>query len=241
MAKRPRSCPCVEHKNKLAPFSTWKRHTQDITRGTRRRWDPRENSDDAAGADTADEDGDGVLGEIVDEPAVNPTLVHYSTEVLELVARGVVGVTGAEAMLQIQHANYQPHLPEGVDMPKTWYKAKKAGMKGRELLCIPRDFCTGCDSLFPVDKKVVNCPDVCKGNPKTRFDPKGTPLRRAYYFDIAEKIERLYSHRATAEAMAYGFEYEPAEGPMQSRELTDSWDCSILQVKTQNPRYVCHP
>ena len=83
---------------------------------------PREETDDA----------EKVLEEVEDEPAVDPTLVHFSTEVLELVGRGVVGVTGAEAMLQIQHANYQQHLPEGVDMPKTWYRARKNGMKGRE-------------------------------------------------------------------------------------------------------------
>ena len=233
MGRQPRPCPCAEHKNELTMYNTWLRHTQDIARGKRRRWDPNETSEVAAG------DGDVVLDEVVDEPAVDPTLVHYSTEVLELVARGVVGVTGAEAMLQIQHANYQEHLPEGVGMPKTWYKAKKHGMKGREVLCVPRDFCTRCDSLFPVDKKVIDCPAAaCEGIPRTRFDLKNKPLRRAYYFDIADKIERMYSHPVTADAMAYGSKYEPAEGGMQSRELRDSWDASILRVRNQIPRNV---
>jgi hypothetical protein len=228
MGKRWMPCPCAAHKNELAPYSTWHRHAQEIARGQRRRWDPRETSDDVAG-----DDGGVVVDEVVVEPAVDPTLVHYSTEVMELVARGVVGVTGAEAMLQIQHANYHQHLPDGVDMPKTWYKAKKSGMKGRESLCIPRDFCTLCDSLFPKDAKVVNCPNpktTCKTTPNTRFDLTGKPLRRAYYFEIADKLKRLYSLPATAEALAYGFEHEPAEGGMQSRELRDCWDASILQV-----------
>ena len=139
MGKRPRPCPCGDHKNELVPASTWSRHTQEIALGKRSRWEPSSS--------------DEIVHKVpVPQPALpatdrTSTVVKYSTEVTELVGRGVVNVTGAEAMLKIQHSYYSTHLPGDINMPKSWYRAKNHAVSGREPVCLMKDYCVHCDHL----------------------------------------------------------------------------------------------
>jgi hypothetical protein len=241
MRKRPRPCPCEDHKNELVSVSAWLRHTQEIARGTRSRWEPS------------------VHMVPVPQPALSAlpatdrtsTVVKYSTEVTELVGRGVVNVTGAEAMLKIQHSYYSAHLPEKINMPKSWYLAKNHAVGDREPVCLKKDYCVQCDHLFSEELTDTQCPDCTdkddKPVPHTRFDPQGKPIRRAYFFEMADKIRRLFSHRVTAKALGYGHAYRPSPGLVENRELKDCWDGTILQVSdtccVHHPivYYICHP
>ena len=243
MGKRPRPCPCGDHKNELVPASTWSRHTQEIALGKRSRWEP-------SGSDE-------IVHKVpVPQPALpatdrTSTVVKYSTEVTELVGRGVVNVTGAEAMLKIQHSYYSTYLPVEINMPKSWYRAKNHAVSGREPVCLMKDYCVHCDHLFSEELTDTQCPDCTdkddKPVPHTRFDPQGKPIRRAYFFEMADKIRRLFSHRVTAKALGYGHAYRPSPGPVENRELKDCWDGTILQVSdtccvhNSFVYYVCHP
>jgi hypothetical protein len=46
----------------------------------------------------------------------------YGIEVVDLVGRGLVRVSGAEAILKITAARLNDHLSDDVDVPSSWYK-----------------------------------------------------------------------------------------------------------------------
>lgn len=187
-----------------------------MARGTRARWEPNEREPPK-------------LAEVGSGRAVVTTEQKHCTEVVELVSRGVVTVTGAQAMIKVTYANYNEYLPEDMDLPPSWFMAKKLGVAERDIKYFTRDFCVDCDYAFPVDKTVHKCPE-CKDTPSTRFGPNGKALRQAYYFDIDAKLKTIFSHIVTARAMEYGNEYKQERGPMANRVLRDVWDGSILQV-----------
>ena len=94
MAKKPmRPCPCDLHNNALVSKSVWHRHVTEMTVGTRARWEP-------------DSHETVVLAEPDDLHAVDTLEEKHSVEVVELVARGVINVTGAQAILKVTHKNY---------------------------------------------------------------------------------------------------------------------------------------
>ena len=186
MTKRARPCPCEEHKNAFTPHTTWKRHTGEIARGKRHRWVPvpegqAEEKQEQAGADEDHKAAECIEPE---EPKEDPTAKVYATELTELVARGVINVTGAEAVLKVQHSNYQEHLQGDVQIPKSWYRARKLATEGREIKWFARDFCPKCDKLFPVDKEEATC---TRCNEITRYDSEGKSIRQAQYMDISDK------------------------------------------------------
>jgi hypothetical protein len=151
----------------------------------------------------------------------------------------VVNVTGAEAMLKIQHAYYSDHLPEEINMPKSWYRAKNLAVGEREPVCLKRHYCVLCDHLFSEELTDTLCPACTDEDdipvPHTRFDPQGNPIRRAYFFELADKIRRLFSHRVTAKALGYGHAYRPSSGPVDNRELKDCWDGTIQSEHPRRP------
>ena len=144
MPKRAKPCPCSEDKNEFVPYTTWQRHTRDITQGKRRRWDP---DVDAPAPVTQEQPNVQQADDEAERPVVDPTARDYSTELVELVARGVATVTGVEAILKAQHGRYQEHLKGEVSIPPSWYKAKKMALEDREIKWFSRDFCPRCDDL----------------------------------------------------------------------------------------------
>ena len=203
MPKNPRPCPCFEHENALTPFSTWQRHAEQIARGARARW----------------------TGEEENLPPVQPVVEveilsveeQYALELTELVARGVINVTGAEAVCKITHRRYQDHLPDDITMPSSWYKAKNIAMDGRETRVFTRDFCPICDYLFPEEPRKVYCP-TCKK--RTRYiNKRRKPARQAYYIDIAAKVKSFFTHPLSAKEVLHGTNRPHPEGHIDNREV----------------------
>ena len=171
-------CPCWEHKNELAPRSTYRRHIQEIARGERARW----TGDDTQSDETQNDTQTDVTQEEavnlnlpekeVQSDAVNSTCLNFTHEITELVSQNLLTVTGAEAVLKIVHANYQEHLKEGYNIPTSWYKCKKLAMDGNEPVYFTRDFCSVCDYLYSVNSKRTYCPEC--SNKAPRYDIKGT-------------------------------------------------------------------
>jgi hypothetical protein len=58
----------------------------------------------------------------------------------------------------------------------------------------------------------------------------GHPARQAYYFDLEDKIRRVFASKFHAEAMAFGTSIQPPTGSIENRELRDCWDASIMET-----------
>jgi rubrerythrin len=177
-------CPCNEHKNELAPESTARRHLQEIARGIRQRWAGNNSPEAQSSAEPEDVVQaahviDQAASDESEEDEVFATQRNFTNEITELVAQNLLCVTGAEAVLKIVHSNYQKHLQEGHDIPKSWYLCKKIAMDGKEPVYFTRDFCPQCDYLYGVKSQRTYCP-VCPGKEK-RFDVKGNLIVYQWY------------------------------------------------------------
>ena len=233
------------HKGRLTSYLNYIRHAALIAQGRLGRWVPLADEaqelpdagdqapDDADDQDAnndadGDEDNEGDEGDEGDGHNIEKM---YAAEVQELVARDVVSVTGAEAMLQSTHRMYQPLLPSDKHtIPKTWYRCKQLASEGRLPEFFTRDYCPKCDFLFPKDDKVTECAR-CEKN--TRYKD-GKPARVAYFFDIADKVTRVYASEYSARQLAYGTSRPRPAGSLANRVLEDWWDGGIAQELFHN-------
>ena len=223
----PKPCMCNLHKGALVPYWQFKSHLAMILKGKLGLWapvnpDPVEFDEKVDAAVEGADSDEGDKNEEGDQHEAPQVETLFASEVTELVARNQVTVTGAEAMLQSTHRIYQPLLTEA-KIPKTWYHCKKMSTEGKEPLFFTRDYCPKCDFLFPVDAKMELC-GRCEQN--TRYDGD-KPARVAYFFDLADKVTRVFASKYTADLMSYGTKRARPTGRVENRELVDWWDSSI--------------
>ena len=233
MGRGIRPCPCAAHKGALVPYHVWRRHVQKIATGDLVRWEETEDFEGPA-AGPAEEYKEGSVGvEVEDhdrgpwggeELTVDP-IDAYASEIAELVARNRVTATGAEAMLKATFRHYDHVLPDTHSLPGTWYQCRSKALAGNKAKYFIRDLCVGCDYLFPLDPLAQECPSQRCGKPRCK---DGRPQRQAYYYDIADKVRRLYGSKYSARHAAYGTSRDPPRGGVENRELHDCWDASIL-------------
>ena len=172
-----RPCPCWEHKNAYVPKSTQMRHLQEIARGVRPRWQGPNSSENDLEIEerqlqVLDEDNEDEKNSDDSEAHNFKTCINFAYEFIELVATNLISITGAEAILKITHHNYQKHLPQGIDIPPSWYMCKKFTLDGKEPKYFTRDFCPKCDYLYGAKSRRTYCP-VCPGK-ESRYDKQGT-------------------------------------------------------------------
>ena len=213
--RTPRPCMCHMHKGQHASYKLHLAHAKMIAQGKLSVWVPPVPQPVALG----DEGGEGDEGDEYAAPEVESL---FAAEVTELVARNQVTITGAEAMLQSTHRIYQPLLGDA-KIPKTWYLCKKLATEGKEPVFFTRDYCPKCDFLFPVDENI----EVCgRCEVKTRYEG-AKPARVAYFFDLADKVTRMFASKYTADQVSYGTKRPRPTGSLENRELVDWWDCGI--------------
>ena len=236
MPRKPKPCPCVEHRNELVPYSSWQRHVQLIAQGKLDRWtieegqttseaevDETEEEKAGPGVVQRQEDADALHGDLSDEEDIR---FAFANDIAELVARNRINVTGAEAMLKATERHYGQVLPETHSIPGTWHQCKKTAYGNRLPMYFTRDFCPECDQLFPLDVSAHVCPEC---STSTRYRKNKKARRQAYYYPIEDKVKRLFASKYTAKQVGYGTSRSPPEGPMNSREVIDTWDGSILE------------
>ena len=235
MGRLPKQCPCNVHKGRFTSYHMYARHVAMIAQGSLARWDPLAaevpallDADDQAASDPDNQADEGDEGDEGDDANVEKM---YASEVQELVARNVVSVTGAEAMLQSTHRMYQPLLnPDKHIIPKTWYRCRKLASEGREPKFFTRDYCPKCDFLFPIDEKVEEC-ERCEENFRYK---DGKPARVAYFFDMADKVTRVFASKYSAQQVAYGTARPRPAANMANRVLQDWWDGGIAHELFHN-------
>jgi hypothetical protein len=229
MGRRFQHCPCDECRGNPVEYHTWVRHTKSLATGARKRWQAAVEGlpeAKASGAPQAAGEED-IAGS---EERENSSAHAFAHEIVDLVARNQLTVQGAEACLQATSRHYQGLMPEGCVIPKTWYRCRKTAMDGCTPLYFTRDFCPKCDYLF--EKKERECPeDGCGGQ---RYTAKGNSIRQAYYFDLEDKIRRLYKSKFTAGEANYNATRPTPSEPLENRELVDCWDASILEDMYHN-------
>ena len=211
-----RPCPCSKHRNTPVKYHIWYRHQRLLQTGRLERWDTDKEDDDAV---SVEEPAD--LSEVT---SMKPH-ERFSVEVVELVSRGVVSVTGAGALLKATTHTYDRHLPEDIRIPPSWHMAKKWGVGDHMPIHTKRHFCPTCDFLFPEESASEVCPS-CKGK-KTRYQD-GKPARVAIYFSLADKITRMFQLPAMARALVAGTRRQPQSGSVSTRELHDVWDGTLM-------------
>ena len=157
----------------------------------------------------------------------------FAVELTELVSQNAVNQTGANAVCKIIKGTYGPALQEQGFLPATsWYMLRKATVSDGEAKSFTRDFCSDCGELFPVDVKVVRCSSCERIN--TRFDKQGKALVQAVYFDLDNRVERMFNSPFLAQETQVGKKRPRAAEKMSDRELTDVWDGSILEELYHN-------
>ena len=159
----------------------------------------------------------------------------YANEVIELVATNKVNMTGAQHMLRATREHYAEVLDEDCEFPGSWYMCAKYAEESQQIAPthIVRHFCPDCDYMFPESPSETICEEC---NQNTRFS-LGRPARPVPYFDLSEKIERLYSAKYAARHMSYGPTLPPPDANMADRELTDCWDAAILEELHHNSEF----
>lgn len=223
-----KSCPCADCQYSPKPPRTQQRHCEQIASGRRLRAPPP--SLVAEEPEEKVEDNEQGLQESDSESEEDGLEVDIKVakELRDVVARGLATQQGMEAISKIYFGNYAHHLPEGIQMPSSWYRVRTlAGSDQASPLFYTRDFCPSCDTLYPEDRAVLECPSqVCK---KTdRFNNKGKPVRLAFYFDLEERLQRIFAQKYVAREMRYSSTREVEDVPLSQRELRDVWDGTIL-------------
>ena len=117
MGRQPKRCPCSVCKGDSIKYEHWTRHSQQLSAGTRVRWDGDGNdeSKDVAYVDAAQPEANAAVDEAAQERAARA----FTFEIVDLVARNQLNVQGAEAALQAISKHHQQLLPAGCVIPKT--------------------------------------------------------------------------------------------------------------------------
>ena len=184
------------------------------------------------------------------EPPVPPALVDssedgdsspdndtiFAHQVIDTVANNNVNLAGANAFLKAMLSCYGTTLREaGHDPPSSMYRAEKLAKAFKSpARYIPRDFCPKCGWCFPVDADVRTCRRCSSfGGTTTRCDPATRkPWKQAYYLDVEQKIQSIFSSKYLFSQLQYFKEPRPrgsVADEMADRELTDVWDGEVLE------------
>jgi hypothetical protein len=216
-----RMCPCVACAScPVVDTRTWKIHAGEIARGVRMR--------------VADAPPPHPLGNVVPPVEADPcvlaevddTALRHAIEMSELVSTGAVNATGMEAVLKSTSRWYQPHLPDNVTVPKTWYRARRMATAGKEPVSFTRDFCPVCDHLFRVAKSDEHCP---RCNATTRFTD-GAATRQGRYFDVDDKCIRLFATQYNASRILPPTDQARPVAAVENRVLHGVFDGTILEA-----------
>ena len=223
MPRQYRPCPCELCRGVAVLKRQWQRHAERIARGELQRWRGE------AGDDPLLQNSPPPPAPPAPEAPPNPC-TRFAIQLTELVARNLVSVTGAEAMLKITHDAVQGMLPDECEfnVPSSWHRCKKLALDGVEPKWFARDFCPVCDFLYDDTRPLqTSCPvSGCTGK---RFDARGRPARQAFYFCLDDKIKRLFGARLTADMLNHPAKPRDTRSP-DMREQADSWDGALLQV-----------
>jgi rubrerythrin len=224
-ARGQRMCPCVNCiASPIVDSRTWADHAGQIARGERARATDAQPCAVAAQVQPALDDQ--IESDSEEEDC---TGIFYAMEMAELVATGKVNVTGMQDVLKATSARYQPHLPEGVNIPKSWYKARKIAVDGREPKFFTLDFCPECDHLFEEDADDDHCPDCDKDSRYTQKGNKQKAVRQAYYFDLDDKCTRLLAAKLQAGMVLPPTTTPVSQDKLNERELNCAFDGSIME------------
>ena len=244
--RQDRPCPCVSHRGVHVPHSTRQRHAGQLARGVLARW----SGDEPVAPEpvAVEQDPDDAKCQLMMERVGREVAI----EITELVALNLVKATGADAVVKIYHRKLGEIVPEDVDLPQSWYMCRKEALAGKEPVCFSRQFCHECDYLFmdnePTDALYEpHCPGCeaknarrtnrHKKNPVdlrfTRFDMRGKP-RVAYYFDVDDKVRRLFADKVSAKEAKWGTARAHPGRSMEHRHLDSAWDGSIMEELFHN-------
>lgn len=218
MPRKKRLCPCEEC-SELPPrdLRTWEKHVTQIANGTRRRALPAQFGEEPPESTkglwpgrklVAPEDG----AEEESDVEMSMEEMSSSASVLELVARGVLNVTGAEAILKTLSSTYNAKLPHNIQIPRSWHICRKNGVRSLSVqpLLFTRHFCPECDYLFEEDRRKVRCPSCRKD---TRYREGGKPARVSYYRDLGNLVAMEFSSAYNGEMLRYGQRRAAAQDP----------------------------
>jgi hypothetical protein len=232
-----RQCPCVDCEHSFVVARTWQRHAAQLATGERASAPPAglpgaspplgsESDSEAVESGSDSESG----------PRVPQVLDGFCMDLVDLVARNQVGVTGMENVLKILDKHIKKHLdPEIADLlPHSMWTLTAEAMEISGAGCgcrtFYRHFCPECGEIFPEDANITVCstragtPKHCKGK---RYTKAGTLRVKALYYDLRDKLGRL-----AKDGFLKGFLTRPSPPPCQgsvgNRDLQDVFDGTII-------------
>lgn len=230
MPAKPAHCFCTVCKGDVVQGKTAKKHAWQMEIGTRQAYIPAPAAAAPAAEPPAAEDPV-PIEELApeNEDSLFQKSKNFAFQVAELVAQGLINITGADAVLKLVSRTVQPWLPEEMQLPRSWYLCRKLALDGKEPKYITRDFCPECDYLYDDNSTQRVCPDCPKA--VHRYDDKGQAVRQAYYFDIDDKVTRMFAAEFTASQLNNGAASDVHDDrPLGQREITGCWDGTLLQT-----------
>jgi hypothetical protein len=195
-----RACPCAQCEHVVVSARMALYHGEQIRAGTRLLAPPPADEDDAESSPSEASLSDDYQHELdqegeEEEIRVPQVLDGFCMDMVDLIARNQVGVTGMDNVLKILTKHIRMHLdPEIQDLlPHSMYalRCQAEEIAGAAAGCrtFYRHFCYDCGEIFPVNPTACACStDGCAG---TRYTKQGNPRSKALYYDIRDKLTKL--------------------------------------------------
>jgi hypothetical protein len=229
-----RACPCIECKHAVINARRFYYHSDQLARGSRQYADGLEDDDQESHSDVSladDLQGASEEEEEEEEKRVPEILDGFCMDLVDLVARNQVSVTGMDNVLKVLDKHIRRHLdPEIVDLlPHSMYtlRCQAEEIAGAAAGCktFYRHFCNDCGEIFPKNPTASACSTPsCHG---TRYTNQGNPRVKALYYDMRDKLTRL-----AVNGFLRGFLATPAppahDGEAARRDLHDVFDGDII-------------
>ena len=235
-----RSCPCVQCNHAVVTARRAVYHAGLIADGSRRLAPPEDAEEEDEDDETSD-DSDASLSdanqhedeeEEEEERLREPEMLDgFCMDMVDLIARGQVSVTGMDNVLKVLNKHIKMHLdPEIVDLlPHSMYtlRCRAEEIAGAAAGCrtFYRHFCQDCGEIFPAEPTASFCSKPgCKG---TRYTNQGNPRMKALFYDIRDKLTRLARNGFLRSFLLAPMASEP-EGDAAQRDLRDVFDGNII-------------
>jgi hypothetical protein len=195
-----RTCPCMLCNHSVVSARKALYHEQQIALGSRLLAAPLEEEEDDESSQSEMSMSDDYQHELdqegeEEEIRVPEILDGFCMDLVDLIARNQVTVTGMDNVLKVLDKHIKLHLdPEIQDiLPHSMYalRCKAEEIAGAAAGCrtFYRHFCYDCGEIFPLDPTVCACStEDCAG---TRYTNAGNPRSKALYYDIREKLTKL--------------------------------------------------
>ena len=195
-----RHCPCYTCRHDIVSARRYLYHQEQIQDGSRWLAPPIADEDGAESSQSeismSDEyQHDLDVDDEEEEIRVPEVLDGFCMDLVDLIARNQVSVTGMDNILKVLDKHIKMHLdPEIRDLlPHSMYalRCQAEEIAGAAAGCrtFYRHFCYDCGEIFPVDPTICACStEDCAG---TRYTKAGNPRSKALYYDIREKLTKL--------------------------------------------------